>query len=176
MEYLLVVCLFFGSTFGQDGKEIEARRRSALDKNFMRFGRTYPNAHMLYHMAATAEDNSKGVGLELIKKNSNKETRTPVKNANFLRFGRAGNSFMRLGRSENRNMDMEDQDVAMMMIERPQTRSNGYLRFGRAYPPQQPAKVFVPAGAIWPLHHQQQPFGQEEDQEEDLQPEGEMEK
>lgn len=157
----------FGSTFGQDGKEkeIEARRRSAIDKNFMRFGRTFPNPHMLYHMATEGTSDER-----MTKRNTNKETRSPVQNTNFLRFGRAGNSFMRLGRSNGwqgtSNNDDDQELSASMLMERPQIRanSNGFMRFGRTYKPQ-PMK-FVPAGAIWPL----QQLGQEEYLEEEEEP------
>lgn len=149
-----------GAAFGSaDGKEIEARRRSSLDKNFMRFGRAYPNPHMLYHIAA---ETSKGLERELTKRNSNKETRTPAKSGNLMRFGRAGNSFMRLGRNDGGlGAEVDDQ----MLMERPQIRAtnNNFMRFGRTFnAPQQPPNVFVPAGAIWPLMHQQ--FGGQQEE------------
>lgn len=156
------LCLMYGAVFGSaDGKEIEARRRSSLDKNFMRFGRAYPNPHMLY--PEVAAETSKGLERELTKRNSNKETRTPAKGGNLMRFGRAGNSFMRLGRNDGHSLAEDDQEMAAMLMERPQIRAtnNNFMRFGRTFnAPPQPPNVFVPAGAIWPLMHQQ--FGQEE--------------
>lgn len=151
-----MVCLFIGSSVATpNGKEIEARRRSALDKNFMRFGRNYPNPHMLFHLAALKqEQDAAATGKAKRNTAAPKETRTPVKNGNFMRFGRAGNSFMRLGRSnsDDDQAEMDPMDVLMM---RPQIRaSNSFLRFGRAQSP-----VLVPAEAIWPLPmwQQQQP-------------------
>lgn len=152
---VLCLCLMIGPAFSTaDGKEIEARRRSALDKNFMRFGRAFPNAHMMYQAA----DNNQGLDRGLTKRNSNKETRAPAKSGNLMRFGRAGN-FMRFGRNDGLMSSNEEGTVDQdMLMERPQIRStNSFLRFGRT-PPQ--SSVFVPAGAIWPLMHQQ--FGQEE--------------
>ena len=147
-----------------DGKEIEARRRSALDKNFMRFGRAYPNPHMLYHMAVagagSAGENSKAFeGGESMKRNGPKETRTTTKGGNLMRFGRSGNNFLRFGRNMPVEDTMEDQ-----LLERPQTRaSNSFLRFGRNFHSPVVDPVFVPAEAIWPLMQQQQQFGQVEE-------------
>ncbi|EAT34076.1 AAEL013645-PA [Aedes aegypti] len=62
----------FRRSIKSDNTEIEARRRSALDKNFMRFGRTDPTA------------------LQRVARAS--------KQANLMRFGRAGQGFMRFGR------------------------------------------------------------------------------
>lgn len=156
------LCLLFGSAAlaSPEGKEIEARRRS-LDKNFMRFGRTYPNPHMLYHLAteaALAED-AKGPDREMSKRNSNnKETRAPVqKGSGFLRFGRAGNSFLRFGRNNlNPEINVLDDEATGVLLNRPQTRAtNSFLRFGKRQP-------FVPAEAIWPLLQQQQEMEQED--------------
>ncbi|XP_062550951.1 FMRFamide-related peptides [Armigeres subalbatus] len=62
----------FRRSIKSDDTEIEARRRSALDKNFMRFGRTDPTT------------------LQRVARES--------KRANLMRFGRAGQGFMRFGR------------------------------------------------------------------------------
>ncbi|XP_065077683.1 FMRFamide-related peptides [Ochlerotatus camptorhynchus] len=62
----------FRRSIKSDNTEIEARRRSALDKNFMRFGRTDPTT------------------LQRVARAS--------KQANLMRFGRAGQGFMRFGR------------------------------------------------------------------------------
>ncbi|XP_029728770.2 FMRFamide-related peptides isoform X1 [Aedes albopictus] len=62
----------FRRSIKSDNTEIEARRRSALDKNFMRFGRPDPTA------------------LQRVARAS--------KQANLMRFGRAGQAFMRFGR------------------------------------------------------------------------------
>lgn len=74
-----------------------------------------------------------------------------------MRFGRAGNSFMRLGRSEGSyNAEPQDQNELQagpmeVLLMRPQIRaSNSFLRFGR------PSPGSVPAEAIWPLWQQQQ--------------------
>lgn len=161
MEFLLVICLclLVGSAQA-DGKEIEARRRSALDKNFMRFGRTYPAATPPYYHGspATVDGGVNEIGGKEAalfaepqyhfkpKRNANKETRTPVKNSNFLRFGR--NNGEANGEDENPNV----------FINVPQIRSsNGFLRFGKssaAYSKPQ----FIPAGAIWPLMNQQEKY------------------
>ncbi|XP_055536312.1 FMRF-amide neuropeptides [Wyeomyia smithii] len=61
----------FRRSIKSDNTEIEARRRSALDKNFMRFGRTDPN---LQRTARTS------------------------KQVNRMRFGRADRGFLRFGR------------------------------------------------------------------------------
>lgn len=106
---------------------------------------------MLYHLAAhstgAADDR------DFTKRNSNKETRTPAKSGNLMRFGRAGNNFLRFGRNDMLN-SLDDQDAsAMLLMDRPNVRaSNSFLRFGRT----KPSKVFVPAGDIWPLMNQQQ--------------------
>lgn len=65
----------FRRSIKSDNTEIEARRRSTLDKNFMRFGRT---DHTSQQRVARAS-----------------------KRANLMRFGRAGQAFMRFGRLPN---------------------------------------------------------------------------
>ncbi|XP_053686905.1 FMRFamide neuropeptides [Sabethes cyaneus] len=64
----------FRRSIKSDNTEIEARRRSALDKNFMRFGRADPN-------------------LQRVSRAS--------KQANLMRFGRADRGFLRFGRLPN---------------------------------------------------------------------------
>ncbi|XP_058460784.1 FMRFamide-related peptides [Malaya genurostris] len=64
----------FQRSIKSDNTEIEARRRSAIDKNFMRFGRSDPN-------------------LQRISRAS--------KGTNLMRFGRADRGFLRFGRLPN---------------------------------------------------------------------------
>lgn len=106
----------------------------------MRFGRNY-NPVLLVHQMRMAEDAENKFGRELTKRNAdnNKETRTPARNPNLMRFGRANNNFLRFGRNGrafnllSKNREHLHQSTPMLLIDRPQVRAstNSFLRFGR---------------------------------------------
>ncbi|XP_058829739.1 FMRFamide-related peptides isoform X2 [Topomyia yanbarensis] len=80
----------FRRSIKSDNTEIEARRRSAIDKNFMRFGRADPTLQ---------------------------RASLPNKRANLMRFGRADRGFLRFGRLPNEipyslvNYDLDSQEI-----------------------------------------------------------------
>lgn len=75
----------------RESRDIEARRRSALDKNFMRFGRSYPSAFSQKNYEDEFSDSDDETYSRMnLKRNHNK-------NDNFIRFGRGGD-FLRFGR------------------------------------------------------------------------------
>lgn len=72
-------------------RDIEARRRSALDKNFMRFGRSFEA-----YDSDTDDGDDAGDALARASRSHNK-------NDNFIRFGRGRNGdFLRFGRGDMR--------------------------------------------------------------------------
>lgn len=95
----------------RENREIEARRRSALDKNFMRFGRsnTYPQKNY--------DDNYDNFDEE----DFSRITRTHNKNDNFIRFGRGGD-FMRFGRDSYLSRNSRG------------LKDKNFIRFGRSVP------------------------------------------
>lgn len=94
-------------------KDIEARRRSALDKNFMRFGRSDPYLSFVY-------DSDEG-GNEFPR-----DSRSHNKNDNFIRFGRGrANDFLRFGRDPYK--------YTLNRISRASQDKN-FIRFGRSVP------------------------------------------
>lgn len=120
----------FRRSIKSDNTEIEARRRSALDKGFMRFGRAGGN--MLRFGRSPGEE-----------PDGETSPRERKSDKNLLRFGRAG--FMRFGRNFVDDTDPEDYNDAREVediIERPVLRSpsqqrheehgNNILRFGRS--------------------------------------------
>lgn len=113
----------FRRSIKSDNTEIEARRRSALDKNFMRFGRADKN--MLRFGKAD--------------KNMLRFGRAPGESSNFMRLGRSGavnpdysrfqraqraGGFMRFGRPDSDALsDYNDARVIDDLVELPSTRS-----------------------------------------------------
>lgn len=95
-----------------DSTEIEARRRSSLDKNFMRFGRSDKNILRF----GRSDKNILRFG----RSNPQNILRFGRSGENFIRFGRNDGSFMRFGRS--------DDDGSHMRLGRP---DNNFIRFGR---------------------------------------------
>uniref|UniRef100_A0A1B0DPP3 Uncharacterized protein n=1 Tax=Phlebotomus papatasi TaxID=29031 RepID=A0A1B0DPP3_PHLPP len=95
-----------------DSTEIEARRRSSLDKNFMRFGRSDKNILRF----GRSDKNILRFG------RSNPQ--------NILRFGRSGENFIRFGRNDGNFMRFgrNDDESSHMRLGRP---DNNFIRFGR---------------------------------------------
>ncbi|CAO1415655.1 unnamed protein product [Diamesa serratosioi] len=129
----------FRRSIKSDNTEIEARRRSALDKNFMRFGRADKN--MLRFGKAD--------------KNMLRFGRAPGDTSSFMRLGRSGTvdpdytrfqraqraaGFMRFGRDPDASSDYNDAREIDDLVNRPSIRSpdnNRYdesniIRFGRS--------------------------------------------
>lgn len=123
----------FRRSIKSDNTEIEARRRSALDKGFMRFGRA---GNMLRF------GRSPDSGSDIVPSKPRKNDK------NYLRFGRGRpdrDGFMRFGRNNIDDSDMEDYNDASErdeFIDRPVVRSpdnnrydehgNKILRLGRS--------------------------------------------
>lgn len=102
----------FRRSIKSDNTEIEARRRSALDKGFMRFGRTNGNM-MRFGRSPSEEDDSR------IRKSDH----------NMMRFGRS--NYMRFGRGyEDNSDDYNDASEVEDFLEPPALRSNGYEQHG----------------------------------------------
>lgn len=131
------VILEFRRSIKSDNTEIEARRRSALDKGFMRFGRSGNNNVMRFGRSPKSEDYDV-IPLKKASKNDK----------NFIRFGRSGNHMMRFGRNYNEpelyDMDGDDDDAEFEdieeLIQRPEIRGGDHksdevgrnvLRLGR---------------------------------------------
>lgn len=126
----------FRRSIKSDNTEIEARRRSALDKGFMRFGRA---GNMMRFGRSPAEDADAKYEPEIDLPKMRKSDK------NMLRFGRAkGDGFMRFGRNFIDDSDPSDYNDASEVddfIEHPETRSpdnrydehgNKILRLGRS--------------------------------------------
>ena len=120
----------FRRSIKSDNTEIEARRRSALDKGFMRFGRAGGN--MLRFGRSSVDSEPEGPKSEI-------PLRLRKNDKNLLRFGRAG--FMRFGRNnveESNSEDEYDEDENEIndFVDRPILRSSeqkgNMLRFGRS--------------------------------------------
>ncbi|XP_077299448.1 FMRFamide related propeptide [Arctopsyche grandis] len=100
--------------------DIAARRRSALDKNFMRFGRSDPsmvklNGGNLMRFGRAKTDNFLRFGR--------------ARSQNVMRFGRANNNLMRFGRSPSNLMRFGRSPSNLMRFGR---ANNNLMRFGRA--------------------------------------------
>lgn len=93
----------------RESRDIEARRRSALDKNFMRFGRSYNSFPQKNY-----DDEINDIDEQTFSRNIRKN------NDNFMRFGRGGD-FMRFGREPYMNRNSRGQD-------------KNFIRFGRSVP------------------------------------------
>lgn len=119
----------FRRSIKSDNTEIEARRRSALDKGFMRFGRGGNGNVMRFGRSPKSDD------YDIIPLKTTKNDK--------MRFGRSGNNPMRFGRSFN-GLDYdveesEENDDDKALIERPETRGvhkndevgRNVLRLGR---------------------------------------------
>lgn len=105
----------FRRSIKSDNTEIEARRRSALDKGFMRFGRGGNNIVRFGRSSNDDEQNFDDEIPEKVRKNDK----------NLLRFGRAG--YMRFGRDFIDDSTPEDYNDASEIddfVERPVLRSN----------------------------------------------------
>lgn len=115
----------FRRSIKSDNTEIEARRRSALDKNFMRFGRMDPEMN---RFRRTPDKNLMRFG-RAPEKNLLRFGRAQDKN--LLRFGRAPSSdknLMRFGRAPDKNILRFGRNPENIV----KTRSDGFMRFGRA--------------------------------------------
>lgn len=127
----------FRRSIKSDNTEIEARRRSALDKGFMRFGRAGGNMIRFGRSPSEGDDTYEQepsvVGPPRVRKSDK----------NIVRFGRAG--FMRFGRNFVDDTDPEEYNDASEVedfVERPVLRSpdnnrydehgNRILRLGRS--------------------------------------------
>lgn len=112
----------FRRSIKSDNTEIEARRRSALDKGFMRFGRGGTNM-MRFGRSPANEPEDDSVPMRMRKSDKN-----------IMRFGRGGSNMMRFGRSEFNPNDyddaneLDDYDSILMKGE----KGNGILRLGRS--------------------------------------------
>jgi hypothetical protein len=109
----------FRRSIKSDNTEIEARRRSALDKGFMRFGRAGPNMMRFGRSPVDPESDAMR-----IRKNDK----------NMMRFGRAGN-MMRFGRSHSADYSDEyddSPDVDGYFNKSPEEKGNKILRLGRS--------------------------------------------
>lgn len=128
----------FRRSIKSDNTEIEARRRSALDKGFMRFGRA---GNMLrFGRSPASEDEDNYDMSDLVPSRPRKSDK------NILRFGRARpDGFMRFGRNNIDDSDIEEYNDASEVDEfadRPVLRSpdnnrydehgNKILRLGRS--------------------------------------------
>lgn len=116
----------FRRSIKSDNTEIEARRRSALDKGFMRFGRGGPNM-MRFGRSPSDEPDDDSVPMRMRKSDKN-----------ILRFGRAGN-MLRFGRSYGGNVDSDDYETNdfdeygdNFLMKNPDDKGNKILRLGRA--------------------------------------------
>lgn len=102
-------------------------RRSTLDKNFMRFGRSSPSF--------TEEDETKDAGDSLSTSGTNKEDnflRSMRGKDNFIRFGRARNdNFMRFGRGKQDNFMRFGKSLDDSLIRDIRGKQDSYMRFGR---------------------------------------------
>lgn len=128
----------FRRSIKSDNTEIEARRRSALDKGFMRFGRA---GNMLRFGRSPANEDEDNYEL-----NDLMQSRPRKSDKNILRFGRARpDGFMRFGRNNIDDSAMEDYNDAREvdeLVDRPDLRSpdnnrydehgNKILRLGRS--------------------------------------------
>lgn len=128
----------FRRSIKSDNTEIEARRRSALDKGFMRFGRA--GNHMMRFGRSPSDDEASYDFNDLMPSKPRKNDK------NILRFGRARpDGFMRFGRNNIDDSAMEDYNDASEVeefIDRPILRSpdsnrydehgNKILRLGRS--------------------------------------------
>lgn len=104
----------FRRSIKSDNTEIEARRRSALDKGFMRFGRSGSDNRLRFGRSSNDEDVDDDESPARLRKNDK----------NILRFGRSG--YMRFGRDFTDDSTSDDYNDASEMddwIERPITRS-----------------------------------------------------
>lgn len=121
----------FRRSIKSDNTEIEARRRSALDKGFMRFGRAGNGNVMRFGRSPKSDD------YDVIPVKATKNDK------NIMRFGRSSNH-MRFGRNYNEpemyeGEDEEGFDDMEYLMDRPETRTNqkndevgrNVLRLGR---------------------------------------------
>lgn len=128
----------FRRNIKSDNTEIEARRRSALDKGFMRFGRAGGNMIRFGRSPAGPEDNDENEDDSVM-------SRMRKNDKNMLRFGRArGDGFMRFGRDFTDDSEIADYNDASEVddfVEKPVIRSpnnrydehgNRILRLGRS--------------------------------------------
>lgn len=121
----------FRRSIKSDNTEIEARRRSALDKGFMRFGRGDSGNVMRFGRSPKSDD------YDVIP------LKTTKNDKNIMRFGRSGNNHMRFGRNfddpDYGIEDMEEGDEDNVLMERFETRGDhkndevgrNVLRLGR---------------------------------------------
>lgn len=127
-----------------NSEDIEARRRSALDKNFMRFGRGGSDLFLQKHVLDPDD-------VDYSDNEFNRPQRTLNKNGNFIRFGRGkGSDFIRFGRDPSyfREIRGRDKNVIrfgrsvplkrnkrnandVLFNEEEKRRTNNMLRFGR---------------------------------------------
>lgn len=125
----------FRRSIKSDNTEIEARRRSALDKGFMRFGRAGDNRLRFGRSPVGPEQDDDDSVMSRMRKNDK----------NMMRFGRArGDGFMRFGRDftdDSEPNDYNDASEVDEYMERPVLRSpdnrydehgNRILRLGRS--------------------------------------------
>jgi hypothetical protein len=112
----------FRRSIKSDNTEIEARRRSALDKGFMRFGRAGPNMMRFGRSPVDEPDNDT-------------PTRMRKNDKNMMRFGRAGN-MLRFGRSHSVDYEPDEYeeapDVEGYFMKSPDDKGNKILRLGRS--------------------------------------------
>lgn len=95
--------------------DIEARRRSALDKNFMRFGRGGNDLYFSKNHLLNLDDQD-------YQDDFTRPARTLNKNDNFIRFGRGkAGDFIRFGRDPSYMRDVRGKD-------------KNFIRFGRSIP------------------------------------------
>lgn len=121
--------------------DIEARRRSVLEKNFIRLGRRDPLQKM--HSGYENEYDDYVDAFTRPTRSGNSE-----KNDRFVRFGRGKSDFVRFGRDSNKERNLRDKDINFIRfgrsIEQPKTRNkrdvynpeykrngNSFLRFGK---------------------------------------------
>lgn len=106
----------FDSPHRADHRDIETRRRSALDKNFMRFGRSDP--YISKYVYDTDDDDD--------SEEFSRNTRSHNKNDNYMRFGRGRSSdFLRFGRDPYK--------YSLSRISRA-SKDKNFIRFGRSVP------------------------------------------
>lgn len=130
----------FRRSIKSDNTEIEARRRSALDKGFMRFGRAGSN---MLRFGRSPSVGPVGPDEPMYELEDTAPVRMRKNDKNIMRFGRARNDgFMRFGRDFNDDPEAGDYNDASEVddfVDRPNTRNNRYdehgnkiLRLGRS--------------------------------------------
>lgn len=118
-------------------------RRSTLDKNFMRFGRSSPSFtqkpqdDVLVEVdgaLSSAETNKEDNFLRSMRGKDNFIRFGRNRDANLMRFGRVDGSFFRLGRGNEKNFMRFGRGKEDNLMRFGRGKENNYMRFGREKP------------------------------------------